>query len=257
MTRIIAIASQKGGVGKTTTAVHLSAYLAQAGRRVLVVDLDPQGNATSGLSVPPASPSPLAELWSDSRTWLEAAVATEVPGLSVVPSPTDPDPGLTEADLRGPRVAVLRDALLATEPAWDTVLLDCPPSLGPLTHLALSWADEVLVPVQCEYFAMEGLTQMLRLIEQADEHRSQPLEITGILFTLFSAHVELSIEVVEEVRKFFPQQVLETIIPRDVALAEAASHGQPICRYAPRARGAWAYLNLAKELLEHECEKTG
>jgi chromosome partitioning protein len=253
LVRAIAIASQKGGVGKTTTAINLCAYLASAQRRVLLIDLDPQGNATSGLSVPAPAKSPIRDLWQGKSTWQTAATPTAFEGLSVVPSPPNATVPLELGDLRGGRSSELRSALESATPAWEFVVLDCPPSVGPLTSLALQWADSVLVPVQCEYFAMEGLAQMLQVIEQAERSRSRRLDLEGILLTLFSAELELSIEVVQEVRKHFPQQVLETIIPRDVALAEATSHGEPICRYAPRSRGAWAYLNLAKEILEHEC----
>lgn len=254
--RAIAIASQKGGVGKTTTAINLCAYLASVSRRVLLIDLDPQGNATSGISVPAPAHSPIRDLWRGGATWTSVATRTGFEGLSVVPSPPHASVALDLPDLRGPRSAELRVALEETDPGWEFVILDCPPSVGPLTSLALQWADSVLVPVQCEYFAMEGLAQMLQVIEQAERSRSRRLEIEGILLTLFSPELELAIEVVHEVRKHFPQDVLETIIPRDVALAEASSHGEPICRYAPRSRGAWAYLNLAKEILQHECAQT-
>jgi chromosome partitioning protein len=256
VSRVIAIASQKGGVGKTTTATNLGSYLAGAGHRVLLIDLDPQGNATSGLSIDPPDHSPLRDLWDGTRSWADVAVSTAIEGLSVVPSPPSSSSPRRRGDLRTARVPEIRAALAATSPGWDFSILDCPPSLGPLTNLALQWADSVIVPVQCEYYAMEGLTQMLHLIEQADKARARPLEIAGILLTLFSPELQLSIEVVEEVRKYFPQHAFETIIPRDVALAEATSHGEPVSRYSPRCRGAWAYLNLAKEILEHECAKT-
>jgi chromosome partitioning protein len=255
LVRAIAIASQKGGVGKTTTSINLSAYLASAGCRVLLVDLDPQGNATSGLSAPAPAKSPIRDLWQGTTTWASAATPTGFEGLAVVPSPPGAAVPLELADLHGTRSSELRSRLEETSPGWEYVILDCPPSIGPLTGLALQWADSVLVPVQCEYFAMEGLAQMLQVIEQAERSRSRRLELEGILLTLFSPELELAIEVVQEVRKHFPRSVLETIIPRDVALAEATSHGEPICRYAPRSRGAWAYLNLAKEILQHECSE--
>ena len=250
MARVLAIASQKGGVGKTTTAINLGAYLAAAGRETLLVDLDPQGNATSGLSVAPTLESPLDDLWSGPGTWETLAQETETPHLHVFGAPGRAKHPLEGFSLRSTRVAELRAGLDAGP--WDVVIVDSPPSLGPLTSLALAWADGVIIPVQCEYFAMEGLAQMLEMIERADQGRSTPLEIAGILLTLFSETFELAVEVVEEVRKYFPNRVLETIIPRDIALAEATSYGEPVRRYAPRSRGAWAYLNLAKEILAHD-----
>ena len=252
MTKVLAIASQKGGVGKTTTAINLGSYLAQSGREVLIIDLDPQGNATSGLSVVSPSSIPITDLWAGKSSWEDLSASTTVPQLSVFGAGPRAET-LDDLSLRSTRVSELR-ASLATSP-WEIVVIDSPPSLGPATHLALSWADEVLIPVQCEYFAMEGLTQMLELVERTNRERSKPLEIAGILLTLFSETSQLSVEVVEEVRKYFPRHVLETIIPRDEALAEATSHGEPVSRYAPRARGAWAYLNLAKEILAHEREE--
>jgi chromosome partitioning protein len=251
MTRILAIASQKCGVGKTTTAVHLGAYLALAGQRTLLIDLDPQGNATSGLSVEPPVADPLGELWTGSADWSSLArPAPEVDRLQVLTSPSRARESFESFTLRSSRVTELRAQLLAGD--WDFVVIDSPPTLGPLTSLALAWADGVIIPVQCEYFAMEGLTQMLETIGRANAGRAIPLEVTGILLTLFSESFELSVEVVEEVRKYFPDKALQTIIPRDIALAEAASHGTAASGYAPRSRGAWAYLNLAKEILAHD-----
>ena len=251
MTQVLAIASQKGGVGKTTTAVNLGSYLAQAGHETLIIDLDPQGNATSGLSVRSPVPTPLSDLWGGQSKWQKLAAPTAIPSLALFPGPARSGEPLEGFSLRSARIADLRAELDAA--SWDHVIIDSPPSLGPLTSLSLAWADAVLVPVQCEYFAMEGLTQMLELVDRANQGRSKPLEILGILLTLFSETHQLSVEVATEVRKYFPREVLETIIPRDIALAEATSHGEPVCRYAPRSRGAWAYLNLAKEILANEC----
>ena len=254
MTQVLAIASQKGGVGKTTTAINLGSYLAQAGRETLIIDLDPQGNATSGLSVTSPVPTPLSDLWTGKTGWEKVATPTAIPGLSVFPAPSRSAQPLEGFSLRSARISELRAALDAED--WDYAIIDSPPSLGPLTSLTLAWADQVIVPVQSEYFAMEGLAQMLEVIQTANQSRSKPLEVLGILLTLFSETQQLSIEVAGEVRKYFPRQVLETIIPRDIALAEATSHGEPACRYAPRSRGAWAYLNLAKEILAYECAET-
>jgi len=254
LARVIGIASQKGGVGKTTTAVNLGAYLALAGERVLLIDLDPQGNATSGVSAA-ADETALERLWEGNATWESVVSETQIPHLSVLSSSQRPEIPRYLEDLRSRRISELR-AELDQSSSWDLVLIDAPPSLGPLTSLALAWADSVLIPVQCEYFAMEGLAQMIALIRNSDAGRSRPLQLAGILLTLFEHDRQLAVDVVEEVRKFFPQEVLESIIPRDVDLAEATSHGQPVCVYAPRSRGAWAYLNLAKELRDHECAQT-
>jgi chromosome partitioning protein len=246
----MAVASQKGGVGKTTTAINLGAYLAAAGEQVLVIDLDSQGNATSSLSVrAPGETPPLRALW-DGSTWQELAQETAIPGLQVFPSVLTSSPPIQTSDLRTARQAELRETLAGG--GWTWVILDCPPSIGVATELALSWADSVLVPVQCEYLAMEGLAQMLELIGRSGRTRQRPPGLAGILLTLFSAEHQLSVDVVEEVRKYFPDHVLATIVPRDITLAEAASHGKPISLYAPRSRGAWAYLSAAKEILAHE-----
>lgn len=256
MTRIVAIASQKGGVGKTTTAVNLAAYLALAGEKVLLIDLDPQANATSGLSVPCPEEPPLKKLLDGKSSWLDQAHETSVPGLWCLPTAANIEQTVTDDDLRSPGLSALRASLKESDPPLEAVILDCPPSLGSVTRFALHLADSVLVPVQCEYFAMEGLAQMLELVSRAQQVRTNPIAIEGLLLTLFSPELDLAHEVAEEVRRFFPTETLETIIPRDATLAEASSHGAPICLYDPRSVGAWAYLNLAKEILDHEFQET-
>jgi len=257
LTRIVAIASQKGGVGKTTTAINLASYLALAGRRVLLIDLDPQANATSGLSVPHPTDPPLKTLLSGKTSWSSLAEKTSIARLNCLPTAVNIEQPITEEDLRSPGLSLFRSSLREPEHRLDEVILDCPPSLGPVTRLALHLADSVLVPVQCEYFAMEGLAQMLELVRQAEQARTTPIAIEGLLLTLFAPELDLAHEVAEEVRRYFPRETLETLIPRDPALAEASSHGAPICLYDRRSVGAWAYLNLAKEILQHEFQETG
>ncbi|NRA76390.1 MAG: ParA family protein [Planctomycetes bacterium] len=258
MAVIMAIASQKGGVGKTTTAINLAAYLATAGKRCLLVDLDPQANASSGLGIESPPHSVLPSLLDGSVQTSDAAVETTVPGLCCLPSTPNPEIPVTPKMVKGAGVARLRESWKqdGNDPL-SVVLLDCPPSVGPLTDLALQLADSVLVPVQCEYFAMEGLAQLLEGMRLAEAQQKREIPLAGLVLTLFSPEVEICHEVAEEVRRYFPDNTFETPILRDPTLAEASSHGQPICNYDPRSAGAWSYLNLAKEVIEHEWTETG
>ena len=188
----------------------------------------------------------------------EEAAETPVEGLSCLPSSTHPTSALTQAMARGQGARQLRESWKQVpQDELAMVILDCPPSLGPLTDLALQLADSVLVPVQCEYFAMEGLAQVLEAVRRAQESYQREIPLEGLVLTLFSPEIELCHEVAEEVRRFFPDETLKNPILRDPTLAEASSHGQPICLYDPRSAGAWSYLNLAKEVLEHEWTETG
>jgi len=246
--RILCVANQKGGVGKTTTSSNLAAGLARGGLRTLLVDLDPQCNATTGFGATPAAVHPLVL-----QTPLhEAVVETTIPNLSILPgsrSVRDIERIATEAKAGA---LVLESHLARGLAAWDYCLIDCPPSVGELTRTALAGSTEVLMPIQCEYFALEGLTQMIEVIRDVMQERPGRLSFSGIVLTMHDASLELTAEVEAEVRDFFGEIVFETVIPRDVCVAEAPSHGQSVIDYAPRSLGARAYTELCMEV--RDCE---
>ncbi len=255
VTRIIAVSSQKGGVGKTTTTVNLASFLADAGHPSLVIDLDPQANATAGLSCESPEVHPLKVLRKDPRAWERVAVYTPQRNLFLIPSRNDPDHLQYVEGLNAESILELREELLHLREPYEYVLVDTAPTLGPLTMLGLQLADSVLIPVQCEYFALESLAQMLPMVEAAVREQGRRLHVEGVLITMFDRDQNLSYEVASEVERRFPAVTLRTIIPRDMRLAEAQGHGVPISQYDIRARGAWAYLNLAKEILDHGSEQ--
>jgi chromosome partitioning protein len=244
---VLAISNQKGGVGKTTTAISLAAALVESGSRVLLVDLDPQGNATSGLGISKEQPHSVYGVLVRGEPLSEALQPTAVAGLDLLPS--SPEMAGAEVELVPlmAREFRLRDALRA-QPGYETIILDCPPSLGLLTVNALAAADTVLVPVQCEYYALEGLAQLLSTIEAVRERLNAKLEVLAIVLTMEDRRNRLSMQVTEEVIRHFPELVARVRIPRAVRLAEAPSHGQPINVYDPGSRAAQAYSDLAHEL---------
>jgi chromosome partitioning protein len=248
MARIISVANQKGGVGKTTTAINLAAGLAKAGRTTLVVDIDPQCNATSGVGTTPASRHPLVL----GQPLAQAVVQTAQPRMFLLPG----SQSLADADALSAsnrqRAATLRQQLTGELSHFDYVFLDCPPSLGQLTRAALGTSAQIYIPIQCEYFAMEGLSQMIELARQTKARDNPRLDIGGIILTMFDPALELANEVADEVRGYFAETVFDTLIPRDVSLSEAPSHGLSVLDYAPRARGARAYAELVMEIMEHE-----
>jgi chromosome partitioning protein len=250
VTRIIAVANQKGGVGKTTTAVNVAACLAEAGASVLLIDLDPQANATSGLGLPGQSAERSTYgLLGGAAGPGELAVETLIPSLHVVPACADLAGAVVELATADEKEYVLRNALRGQVDAYDFVFVDCPPSLGLLTVNALAAVSEVLVPVQAEYYALEGLAQLLDTISLVRERLNPALEILGILVTMLDGRTNLGREVVAELRAHLREVVFDTVVPRNVRLGEAPSHGVPISRYDPRCAGCDAYFDLAKEVV--------
>jgi|TARA_B110000263_G_scaffold189705_1_gene167392 chromosome partitioning protein len=251
--QIIAIANQKGGVGKTTTAINLGTGLAAIGRRVLVVDLDPQGNASTGLGIDRTNRHVSSyDVLMGEATVTQAQVATAVPGLSVIPSTVD----LTGAELElinlPRRVYRLREALAATDQELDYVLIDSPPSLNLLTVNALVAAKSVVVPLQCEFFALEGLSLLIKTIERIRNSFNPELEILGVVLTMYDKRNNLSDQVAQDVRGFLGDKVYKTIIPRNVRVSEAPSHGKPALLYDHKCAGSLAYMQLASEMLRRE-----
>lgn len=248
--RVIAIANQKGGVGKSTTAVNVGAALAEAGSRVLVVDLDPQGNASTGLGVEhPDRSHTVYQVLTGDVPLQKTVVGTSVPGLFLVPATVDLAGAEIELVSQLSREARLKRALEGVQAEYDFVLLDCPPSLGLLTVNALTAAEELVVPIQCEYYALEGLGQLLRNARLVQQNVNARLKLTGIVMTMHDGRTRLSEQVVAEVRGYFGGLVYDAVIPRSVRLSEAPGFGRPITQYDPASRGASAYRSLAREVL--------
>lgn len=248
--KIIAIANQKGGVGKTTTSVNLGACLAYIGKKVLLVDTDPQGNATSGVGIEKADVEQcIYDVLVDDVEAKNVIHPTAVENLYTIPATIQLAGAEIELVPTISREVRLKRALEEVKDRFDYIIIDCPPSLGLLTLNALTASDAVIIPVQCEYYALEGLSQLLNTVRLVQKHLNQDLKIEGVLLTMLDARTNLGLQVIEEVKKYFQDKVYKTVIPRNVRLSEAPSHGEPIIIYDPKSRGAEVYLDLAKEVV--------
>ena len=253
MGRIIAVANQKGGVGKTTTSINLAACLAEKGKKVLAVDMDPQGNLTSGLGVDKDSvEKSIYELIIGDVDIKEVINKEVLENLDIIP--TSIDLSAAEIELIGvdDKEYILRNAIDQVKDQYDFVIIDCPPSLSMLTINAMTTADSVIVPIQCEYYALEGLSQLIHTVELVKDRLKSKLEIEGVVFTMYDARTNLSLQVVENVKDNLQQNIYKTIIPRNIRLAEAPSYGLPINKYDPKSTGAESYMRLADEVIERE-----
>ena len=256
MSRIIAIANQKGGVGKSTTAINLSACLAEQNQRVLTIDIDPQGNTTSGLGIDKDEQEhTVYELLIGESELAECIIETEFEHLSIIPS--NVNLAAAEIELIGVdgKEFILKNQIANVRDDYDYIIIDCPPSLSMLTINAMTTADTVLVPIQCEYYALEGLSQLMHTIDLVQQRLNPELEIEGIVFTMYDARTNLSLQVVENVKRNLHQSIYKTIIPRNVRLAEAPSHGLPINVYDSKSAGAESYRLLAEEVMHREDEE--
>ncbi len=256
LSKVVAVANQKGGVGKTTTTVNLASCVAEKGKRVLLVDMDPQGNATSGVGIDHGQvEKSIYDVLLDDLSVQEAVLPTCVKNLYVLPSNIQLAGAEIELVSAMAREHILKHQLELVQPLYDYIFIDCPPSLGLLTLNALTASDSVLVPIQCEYYALEGLTQLMSTVRLVKKRLNPSLEIEGVVLTMLNGRTKLGVQVVEEVKKFFAKKVYTTIIPRNVRLGEAPSFGQPINVYDPRSAGSLAYKSLAEEFLKWNGER--
>ena len=255
MAKIIAIANQKGGVGKTTTAVNLSACLAYKGKKVLIIDIDPQGNTTSGLGIDKKKiDRSIYDVLINDEDIEATLLDTPIENLKLCPSNIQLAGAEIELVSVISRETRIRSVVSEIRDKYDFIIIDCPPSLGLLTINSLTAADTILVPIQCEYYALEGLSQLMNTVKLVQKHLNPSLDVEGVVLTMFDARTNLSIQVVEEVKKYFRNKVYRTIIPRNVRLSEAPSYGLPIILYDPKSKGAECYLELAEEVIEYSEE---
>lgn len=253
MVKVIAVANQKGGVGKTTTSVNLSACLATLGKRILLVDIDPQGNATSGFGLDKSKiKRSMYNVLVDDVSMEEIIAATEIENLKLVPATIQLAGAEIELVSVMSRETKLKRAIDKVKYDYDYVIIDCPPSLGLLTINSLTAATSVLVPIQCEFYALEGLSQLMNTVALVQKNLNPILELEGVVLTMFDSRTNLSIQVVDEVKNHFRQKVYRTMIPRNVRLSEAPSHGQPVILYDPKSKGAEMYFDLAREVIANE-----
>ena len=253
MGKIIAVANQKGGVGKTTSAVNLAAALGAMKKRVLLIDADPQGNATSGVGVDRrACEVSIYDVLIRGEQAEDAIIDTEFAGLKLLPSHIDLAAAEIELVTSPDRESALKNKLAAVRTGYDYILIDCPPSLGMITTNALTAADTLLIPIQCEYYALEGLSQLMNTVRRVKRQYNERLDIEGVLLTMYDGRLNLTQQVVEEVKKYFPRKVFKTTIPRTVRLSEAPGFGQPALYYDKTSRGAQAYNELAAEVVKND-----
>ncbi len=253
MGKIIAIANQKGGVGKTTTNVNLSASLGKMGKKVLVLDLDPQGNTTSGYGIEKNEvENTIYEVMLEGVSIKDSIIQTEYENIDIVAAASDLAGAEIEISEIEKREFILKDAINKVKDEYDYVFIDCPPSLGMLTIISLTAVDSVLIPIQCEYYALEGVSQLMGTIKLVKSRLNPELDIQGVVLSMFDGRANLSIQVVDEVKRYFRGSVYTTLIPRNVRLAEAPSHGMPVHYYDSKCRGAVAYMELAEEFIDLE-----
>lgn len=256
MGKIISFSNQKGGVGKTTTCVNMAAYLAQAGKRVLLVDLDPQGNATTGLGFSKgALKKSVYNVIIEDEAVKDNVLETELDGLFLLPANIDLAGAEVDLVYKKNRDKVLRAALTPVKDAFDYILIDCPPSLGLLTINALTAADSAIIPIQSEYYALEGLSQLMNSITLVKQHLNPALEVDGVVLTMYDNRSLISRQIAEEIKKFFTKRLFEIVVPRNVRLVEASSYGKPIMLHDPKCAGARAYKALTQEYLNRETKK--
>lgn len=256
MGKIVSFSNQKGGVGKTTTCVNMAAYIAATGKKVLLVDIDPQGNATTGLGFSKSSlkKSVYNVLIDDEELASENILKTEAEGLDLLPSNIDLAGAEVELVYKRKREMILKTKLAEVKDSYDYIMIDCPPSLGLLTINALAAADSVIIPIQSEYYALEGLSQLMNSITLVKQHLNPALDVDGVVLTMYDSRSLISKQIADEIRKFFTRRVFEIVVPRNIRLVEASSYGKPIMLHDPKCAGARAYRALTQEYLDKQAE---